>query len=74
MPIAKITGQGLAAIGVLVALLWGCVIGERAMVRRALAERTQVMRGMEMLQRRRSEPVSLPSPRAPHRVSRGQAT
>jgi hypothetical protein len=68
MPIAKITGQGLAAIGVSVALLWGCVLGEGAMVRRALTERAQVLREMERLQRRRSEPVSLPSPRTPHRV------
>ena len=69
MPIARITGSGLAAIGVSVALLWGCVIGERAMVRRALTERAQVMRDIERLQRRqRTEPVSLPSPRTPHRV------
>lgn len=69
MPIAKISGQGLAAIAVAVALLWGCAIGERAMVRHALTERAQVLREMERLQRRqRSEPVSLPSPRTPHRL------
>jgi hypothetical protein len=68
MPIAKITGQGLAVIGVLVALLWGCVIGERVMVGRALTERTQVIRDIERLQRRRFEPVSLPSPHTAHRV------
>jgi hypothetical protein len=68
MPIAKITGQGLAAIGLSVALLWGCVLGERAMVRRALTERAQVLRDLERLQHRRSEPVSLPSPHAPHRL------
>jgi hypothetical protein len=69
MPIAKITGPGLAAIGVAVALLWSCVLGERALVRQALTERAQILREMERLQhRQRPEPVSLPSPRSPHRV------
>ena len=69
MPIAKITGQGLAAIGLSVALLWGCVLGESVMVRRALTERAHVLRDIELLQRRqRSEPVSLPSHRIPQRV------
>ena len=62
MPMAKITGQGLVAIGFSVALLWGCVVGERVMVRRAYAERMQVMRDVELLQRHvRPEPVSVPS-------------
>ena len=66
MPIAKITGQGLAAIALSVALLWSCLIGERVMVRRASAERTLVMRDLQRMQRthlklnRRSEPVSSP--------------
>lgn len=66
MPIAKITGQGLAAIALSVALLWGCLISERVMVRRASAERTLVMRDLQRMQRthlrlnRRSEPVSAP--------------
>jgi hypothetical protein len=69
MAIAKITGPGLAAIGVSVALLWGSVIGERAMVRRAVTQRVQVLREIERLQRlQRSEPVSLPSPHTPHPV------
>ena len=69
MPIAKITGQGLAAIGVSVALLWACVIGERAMVQRAYTERAQVLREMERLQRRqRPVPVSLPSHRFHHPI------
>ena len=63
MPIARITGPGLAAIAIAVALLWGCVIGERVMVRRALAERARILRDIQLLQRRqRAEPVSLPSP------------
>jgi hypothetical protein len=71
MPIAKITGQGLAAIALSVALLWSCLIGERVMVRRASIERTLVMRDLERMQRthlqpnplqlnHRSEPVSAP--------------
>lgn len=69
MEIWKITGPGLAAIAVSVALLWGSVIGERLMVRRAVTERAQVLREIERLQRRqRSEPASLPSLRNPHRV------
>lgn len=69
MTIAKITGPGLAAITVSVALLWVCVIGERAIVRRALLERALVVRDLQKLQRRRAtEPVSLPSHRTPHRI------
>jgi hypothetical protein len=71
MPIAKITGQGLAAIALSVALLWSCLIGERVLVRRASAERVLVMRDLKRLQRtrlqlnplqpdHRSEPVSAP--------------
>jgi hypothetical protein len=75
MAIAKITGPGLAAIGISVALLWGSVIGERTMMRHALTERAQVLREIQRLQRRqRSEPASLPSPRSPRRLIRGQAT
>ena len=72
MPIAKITGQGLAAIALSVALLWACLIGERVMVRRAFAERTLLIRDLQRMQRRgpgstqRSEPVSAPV-HIPHR-------
>ena len=74
MPIARITGQGLAAIAFAVALLWVCVIGEQRMEARAFVERARVLRDIERLQRQqRLEPVSLPSPfRArPARVSAG---
>jgi hypothetical protein len=78
VPIAKITGQGLAAIALSVALLWGCLISERVMVRRASAERTLVMRDLQRMQRthlrlnHHSEPVSAPVhiPR-PHHVTAG---
>jgi len=72
MPIAKITGQGLAAIGVSVALLWACVIGQRSMLREAYSERVRVMREVQLLQRRQQPvPVSLP---APHRAPRAHTT
>lgn len=61
MPIARITGQGLAAIACSVALLWGSFIAERIMVKRAAVERVMVMRDIQLMQRvRRSEPVSAP--------------
>jgi hypothetical protein len=62
MPIAKITGQGLVAIALSVFLLWGFVLGQRALERRAYAERAQVLREIRMQQRRpRPIPVSLPN-------------
>ncbi len=69
MPIAKITGQGLAAIGFSVALLWGCVLGEQAMIRKAYQERSRVMLEVERLQhRRRPIPVSTPMFPFPRRL------
>lgn len=69
MPIAKISGLGLAAIGFSVGLLWGCVIGERVMVQRAFVERARVMQDVERLHRRqRQEPVSVPALHRPHPV------
>jgi hypothetical protein len=64
MPIVKITGQGLAAIACSVALLWGCIVGEKVTVRHARKEQAQVMRDLhQMQQQRRSQPVSAPAPR-----------
>ena len=71
MPIAKITGQGLVAIGCAVALLWMCLLAERVTMRRVCAERTEVMRSLEQSQRKRSSrPVSdpVPFPRRERRV------
>ena len=68
MPIARITGQGLAAIALSVALLWACFIGERLMVRHALDQRAQLMRELHQMQRdHRAQPVSSPTPLA-HRT------
>jgi hypothetical protein len=68
MPIAKITGPGLAAIGISVAILWGCVISERMMVQRAFTERARVIQDVERMRRRRAEPVSSPSLQRSHPV------
>ena len=54
MPIAKITRQGLSVIGCAVALLWGSLAAEHAVMRRAYAERAEVMRGLDTRQRRRA--------------------
>jgi hypothetical protein len=69
MPIMKITRQGLSAIALAVALLWGCVLGQRVASRRALLERTQVLRDLSRMKRRqRTQPVSAPAPLLPHRA------
>jgi len=67
MPIVKITGQGLSAIALSVALLWGCLIGERLTARRAFSDRANVLREVSRMRRwRRSQPVS--TPLTPHRM------
>ena len=48
MPIAKITGQGLAAIACSVALLWGFIAGEKLTVRHARREYAQTMRDLRI--------------------------
>ena len=69
MPIVKITGQGLSAIALSVALLWGCVIGERLTARRAFLERAKVLRDISRMRRRQpTQPVSAPAPFIPHRA------
>jgi hypothetical protein len=69
MPIVKITGQGLSAIALSVALLWGCLIGQRLAARRAFSERAQVLRDISRMRRlRRTQPVLVPAPFLPHRA------
>jgi hypothetical protein len=69
MPIAKITGQGLAAIACSVGLLWTCVIAQHVAQRNASTERARVIREVRQLQQQRTVPVSVPNPlvrRRPH--------
>ena len=72
MPIVKITGPGLSAIGLSVAVLWGCLIGERIITRDANRERTRVVRELEQMRlERQASPVSAP---VQHRVLRAPMT
>jgi hypothetical protein len=70
MPIAKITGQGLAAIACSVGLLWGCLIVEHVARRSAVRERTRVVRELRRMQQGPSQPapVSVPVPFVRHRL------
>jgi hypothetical protein len=61
VPIAKITRQGVAAIALAVAFLWGCFIVEHVELRRALDQRARVLRELRELQRRGPVPASAPS-------------
>ena len=49
MPIAKISGDGLTAMGIAVALLWGCLGVEQMHLRRAKREYQQVLEQMQSL-------------------------
>jgi hypothetical protein len=69
MPIARITGQGLAAIAASVCLLWTCVLAEQSAHRSAITERARVVREVQqMQQRQRSEPVATPAPFSRHHL------
>ena len=74
MTIGRITLQGLAGMAVAVALLWGCLISERLIVRRAANEQARALRDIQRLrQRLQSQPASTPIPpfRHPARVTVG---
>lgn len=63
IPIARITGQGIAAMALSVALLWGCWIATQVTMNRSLTERARILRELERLQRKQHpepEPVSVP--------------
>ena len=64
MPVVKITGQGLSAIALSVALLWGCLVKEQAVARHDRVERARVLRDLRELQHH-NLPVSLPGHSAP---------
>jgi hypothetical protein len=74
MPVAKITGQGLSAIALSVALLWGCLIAERVTRGQADAMRVQVLHDLERLQKR-PRPIPIPIPvSVPASAQRPQVT
>jgi hypothetical protein len=61
--IGKITLPGLAGMAVTVALLWGCLISERLIVRQAANEQARALRDIQRLrQRLQSQPASTPVP------------
>ncbi len=62
MPIAKITGQGLATIACSVGLLWACVIAQQVAQKDAYVERARVIYEVRKLREQRAVPVSDPSP------------
>ncbi len=64
MRVVKITGQGLSAIALSVALLWAYIIAERNVVRHAIAGRTEALEQIRRLRRQLAPaPVSVPTPR-----------
>ena len=68
MAIAGITRQGLASMAVSVAVLWGCFLGERVIVRQAVAEQARALHTIDSLRfhQLHDQPVSAPVPQIPH--------
>ena len=65
MALAKITREGLVTIAVLVAILWGCILGERVLSRHTTVETYRALRQIRYLKfKRRVEPASQPAPGA----------
>jgi hypothetical protein len=62
MALAKITRTGLVSIAILVAILWGCIVSERYLLRNNKMETYRALRDMRYLKfKRRAEPASRPS-------------
>ena len=49
MKFARITTPGLVGMGITVAVLWGCLIGERVIIRRVSLEQTQALATIQAL-------------------------
>jgi len=62
MTIAKISGQGLTSIAILVALLWACVLGERVIGERARTSAAETLAAMRNL-RNQNRPARWTAPR-----------
>lgn len=61
MPFARITKQGLAAIAILVAILWGCILAERYLTHTAQLETYRTLRRMRHLKlKQHIEPADQP--------------
>ena len=63
MAIAKITGEGLASIAVLVTLLWGCIFLENSMIRDSRRQTARLLLDLRKMRNGgRAIPVSHPEP------------
>jgi hypothetical protein len=72
MPIAKITSHGLRTIAVLVAILWGSIALENAMVRHARQETSRALQRLRDLRRKRETvPAGYPVRPVPARPAVG---
>ena len=63
MPLTGISNRGMALIAVLVAILWGCIFAERAIVRRAYEETQDVLRSQPEVRVRQQRPAVPPPQR-----------
>ena len=64
MAIVQISGHGLKAIAVAVLLLWGCIIAEKLMLRKANIEVRSALRDLKSMRiRKGSQRVSVPAPK-----------
>ena len=72
MPIARITSHGLRTIAVLVAILWGSIALEHAIIRHARQDTARALQRLRDLQRKRETvPASFPLRHAPARPAVG---
>ena len=72
MPILKITSHGLRTIAVLVAILWGAIALENAMIRHARQDTTRALERLrDMRRKRETVPASFPLDARPARPTVG---
>ena len=66
MAIARITGTGLLAMALSVALLWGCLVSERLLMHQARRENARILYELRTLQLRHLTPAAAPLAPTPH--------
>ena len=72
MPIANITSRGLRTIAVLVAILWGSIALEKAMVQHARRETSRALQRLrDMRRKREAVPAGYPVHHLPARPAVG---
>jgi hypothetical protein len=65
MAVVAISRQGLAAIAIAVALLWGCIFAEGRIAHRAAAVQARALRDLRWLRQRTVQPVPVAVPQSP---------